>query len=175
MSVNEVVLSLDVASTTGWAVTQKSQNELSLLAMGLVSNKSSKTTLTERMTNLYDAVTSLIATYSPDVVILENTYFKSSVKVLKLLVSLAASCVMAAKNTAPSIRVVVYSSKSARKALGIRSALRNDIKPAVVEVVNKTFGTKLKPKKTDHHDMADACALGIAYFVDDSKCKEYGA
>ncbi len=138
---------------TGWGVIEVSGNRLTHVANGTVGSEAALS-LAERLSQLFDALTAVIAEYSPDEAAVEETFVnRNPSSTLKLGQARGAVLLAPAQSGIP---VAEYPANLIKKALvGNGHADKNQIQ-AMVSIL-------LPGAKTTGADAADALAVAVCH------------
>ena len=112
----------------------------------------------ERMCNLYNRIEEKINLHKVECIIIEDTFFSTNIKVLKVLSQLQG--VIMALCFKHDIMLRLYLPSEWRKIVGLKGKKRAEQKLAAIEYVNNKYGFSLK-KKDD--DIAEAIMINEAF------------
>jgi crossover junction endodeoxyribonuclease RuvC len=150
-----IILGIDPGiGRVGWALIKVEAGKMAALDYGCFET-SSKTELSDRLTEIYDFVTDLIKKHTPDVLAIEQLYFAANSKTA-LVVGEARGVILlaASKSKLPTHS---YTPLQVKQALtGYGRASKNQIQSMVGPILHLT-------KKVTSDDAADALAIAITH------------
>lgn len=144
------IIGVDIASIiTGWSYLDETK-----LLTGIIAT-SKEDTLEKRLLSLYDNFKDIIEKYAPDLIAVENQYFKKNVSTLKILSQARGIIMLVAAQY--NIKLRVIEPTTAKLAItGSGKASKKDVRKSVCE----------KYKIEDiTEDEADAVAIAYAAFL----------
>jgi len=150
------VLGIDPGSETlGWGVVDGSGTRYTLVGFGTVKS-SARDSFSKRLLNIYDGIAEVMATHSPDVVSVEDTFYAVNVGVALKLGQVRGVMLLLAEQR--GIEIAEYSPRLIKQTITGYGAAE---KQQVGQMVKALLGLKEVPTP---HDAADALAIAICHF-----------
>ncbi len=142
-------------ATTGYGIVKKENDEFFCLEYGIISTEKNLSP-SKRLHILSENISSLIKTYSPNILAIENIYFFKNVS-SAIPVSQAKGVVMV---TAEKNKIPVYEFTPLEIKINI-TGYGNAKKNQVQEMIRVTLNLKEKPTPNDAADALGAAISGI--------------
>lgn len=150
------VLGIDPGSETlGWGVVDGSGSKYALVDFGTVKSNT-KEPFSKRLLNIYDGVAEVMATHSPDVLSVEDTFYAVNVGVALKLGQVRGLMLLLAEQR--GLDIAEYAPRLIKQTV---VGYGNAEKQQVGQMVKILLGLKEVPKP---HDAADALAIAICHF-----------
>jgi len=150
------VLGIDPGSETlGWGVVDGSGTRYSLVRFGTVKSNP-RDAFSKRLLNIYDGIAEIMATHSPDVVSVEDTFYAVNVGVALKLGQVRGTMLLLAEQR--GIEIAEYAPRLIKQTI---TGYGNAEKQQVGQMVKALLGLKEVPTP---HDAADALAIAICHF-----------
>ncbi|MBK8304445.1 MAG: crossover junction endodeoxyribonuclease RuvC [Chloracidobacterium sp.] len=150
------VLGIDPGSETlGWGVVDGSGSKYALVDFGTVKSNT-KQPFSKRLLNIYDGVAEVMATHSPDVLSVEDTFYAVNVGVALKLGQVRGLMLLLAEQR--GLGIAEYAPRLIKQTV---VGYGNAEKQQVGQMVKILLGLKEVPKP---HDAADALAIAICHF-----------
>ncbi|HRI03408.1 MAG TPA: crossover junction endodeoxyribonuclease RuvC [Pyrinomonadaceae bacterium] len=150
------VLGIDPGSETlGWGVVDGSGSKYALVDFGTVKSNT-KQPFSKRLLNIYDGVADVMATHSPDVLSVEDTFYAVNVGVALKLGQVRGLMLLLAEQR--GLAIAEYAPRLIKQTV---VGYGNAEKQQVGQMVKILLGLKEVPKP---HDAADALAIAICHF-----------
>lgn len=141
-------------ATVGFGVVDSDKNSMKLLTCGVISTPAN-TTLSSRLDRIYEDMTELITTFSPDVVSIEELFFNTNITT-GIAVSHARGVILLAAYRA-GVQIAEYTPLQVKQSVvGYGRAEKNQ----VIDMVRRILNLPAAPKPDD---AADAVALAICH------------
>ena len=136
---------------TGYAVLNKTGNDISLIECGLVSPKRNKS-ISERLFTIFSETNELIEKFSPDLIVIENVFYGKNVQSAIKLGQAKASIMLSSQKY--QVDMVDYTPREIKQSIvGNGSASKEQVE----FMVKKIF--KLDDKTLKRNDISDAIAV----------------
>ena len=150
------VLGIDPGSETlGWGVVDGSGSKYALVDFGTVKSNP-KHAFSKRLLNIYNGVTEIMATHSPDVLSVEDTFYAVNVGVALKLGQVRGLMLLLAEQR--GIEIAEYAPRLIKQTVvGYGNAEKHQVQEMVKILL------KMKSPPTPH-DAADALAIAICHF-----------
>ena len=150
------VLGIDPGSETlGWGVVDGSGSKYALVDFGIVKSNT-KQPFSKRLLNIYDGVAEVMATHSPDVLSVEDTFYAVNVGVALKLGQVRGLMLLLAEQR--GLGIAEYAPRLIKQTV---VGYGNAEKQQVGQMVKILLGLKEVPTP---HDAADALAIAICHF-----------
>lgn len=150
------VLGIDPGSETlGWGVVDGKGSKYVLVDFGTVKS-STKQAFSKRLLNMYEGVAEVMATHSPDVLSVEDTFYAVNVGVALKLGQVRGLMLLLAEQR--GLEIAEYAPRLVKQTV---VGYGNAEKHQVGEMVRILLGMKKAPAP---HDAADALAIAICHF-----------
>ncbi len=150
------VLGIDPGSETlGWGVVDGKGSKYVLVDFGTVKS-STKQAFSKRLLNMYEGVAEVMATHSPDVLSVEDTFYAVNVGVALKLGQVRGLMLLLAEQR--GLEIAEYAPRLVKQTV---VGYGNAEKHQVGEMVRILLGMKKAPTP---HDAADALAIAICHF-----------
>ncbi len=150
------VLGIDPGSETlGWGVVDGSGSKYALVDFGTVKSNT-KQPFSKRLLNIYDGVAEVMATHSPDVLSVEDTFYAVNVGVALKLGQVRGLMLLLAEQR--GLGIAEYAPRLIKQTV---VGYGNAEKQQVGQMVKILLGLKEVPTP---HDAADALAIAICHF-----------
>ncbi|MGB2751132.1 MAG: crossover junction endodeoxyribonuclease RuvC [Pyrinomonadaceae bacterium] len=150
------VLGIDPGSETlGWGVVDGSGSKYALVDFGTVKSNT-KQPFSKRLLNIYEGVAEVMATHSPDVLSVEDTFYAVNVGVALKLGQVRGLMLLLAEQR--GLGIAEYAPRLIKQTV---VGYGNAEKQQVGQMVKILLGLKEVPKP---HDAADALAIAICHF-----------
>ena len=150
------VLGIDPGSETlGWGVVDGSGSKYALVDFGTVKSNT-KQPFSKRLLNIYDGVAEVMATHSPDVLSVEDTFYAVNAQVALKLGQVRGTMLLLAEQR--GIEIAEYAPRLVKQTV---VGYGNAEKHQVQEMVKILLKMKAVPTP---HDAADALAIAICHF-----------
>ena len=150
------VLGIDPGSETlGWGVVDGSGSKYALVDFGTVKSNT-KQPFSKRLLNIYDGVAEVMATHSPDVLSVEDTFYAVNVGVALKLGQVRGLMLLLAEQR--GLGIAEYAPRLIKQTV---VGYGNAEKQQVGQMVKILRGLKEVPTP---HDAADALAIAICHF-----------
>ncbi len=150
------VLGIDPGSETlGWGVVDGSGSKYALVDFGTVKSNT-KQPFSKRLLNIYEGVAEVMATHSPDVLSVEDTFFAVNVGVALKLGQVRGLMLLLAEQR--GLAIAEYAPRLIKQTV---VGYGNAEKQQVGQMVKILLGLKEIPTP---HDAADALAIAICHF-----------
>ncbi len=150
------VLGIDPGSETlGWGVVDGSGSKYALVDFGTVKSNT-KQPFSKRLLNIYEGVAEVMATHSPDVLSVEDTFYAVNVGVALKLGQVRGLMLLLAEQR--GLAIAEYAPRLIKQTV---VGYGNAEKQQVGQMVKILLGLKEVPKP---HDAADALAIAICHF-----------
>lgn len=150
------VLGIDPGSETlGWGVVDGSGSKYALVDFGTVKSNT-KEPFSKRLLNIYDGVAEVMATHSPDVLSVEDTFYAVNVGVALKLGQVRGLMLLLAEQR--GLDIAEYAPRLIKQTV---VGYGNAEKQQVGQMVKILLGLKEVPTP---HDAADALAIAICHF-----------
>jgi crossover junction endodeoxyribonuclease RuvC len=123
-----------------------------LIAYGLIKT-SSKTQNHKRLLSIYQRICDLITTFKPDVMVIEDSYFRKNVKTLKILNQVRGVVMLVAAQY--DLELIDYTATQGKSVVtGNGGASKDDVRAEVL---------KMYAFDDINEDIADSIALSLTY------------
>lgn len=150
------VLGIDPGSETlGWGVVDGSGSKYVLVDFGTVKSNT-KQPFSKRLLNIYEGVAEVMATHSPDVLSVEDTFYAVNVGVALKLGQVRGLMLLLAEQR--GLTIAEYAPRLIKQTV---VGYGNAEKQQVGQMVKILLGLKEVPTP---HDAADALAIAICHF-----------
>ena len=150
------VLGIDPGSEMlGWGVVDGSGSKYALVDFGTVKSNT-KQPFSKRLLNIYDGVAEVMATHSPDVLSVEDTFYAVNVGVALKLGQVRGLMLLLAEQR--GLGIAEYAPRLIKQTV---VGYGNAEKQQVGQMVKILLGLKEIPTP---HDAADALAIAICHF-----------
>lgn len=150
------VLGIDPGSETlGWGVVEGNGTRYALIGFGTVKSKA-REPFSKRLLNIYEGVAKIMATHSPDVVSVEDTFYAVNVGVALKLGQVRGTMLLLAEQR--GIEIAEYAPRLIKQTV---TGYGNAEKQQVGQMVKALLGLREIPTP---HDAADALAIAICHF-----------
>ena len=150
------VLGIDPGSETlGWGVVDGSGSKYALVDFGIVKSNT-KQPFSKRLLNIYDGVAEVMATHSPDVLSVEDTFYAVNVGVALKLGQVRGLMLLLAEQR--GLGIAEYAPRLIKQTV---VGYGNAEKQQIGQMVKILLGLKEVPTP---HDAADALAIAICHF-----------
>ncbi len=150
------VLGIDPGSETlGWGVVDGKGSKYVLVDFGTVKS-STKQQFSKRLLNMYEGVAEVMATHSPDVLSVEDTFYAVNVGVALKLGQVRGLMLLLAEQR--GLEIAEYAPRLVKQTV---VGYGNAEKHQVGEMVRILLGMNKVPTP---HDAADALAIAICHF-----------
>lgn len=150
------VLGIDPGSETlGWGVVDGSGSKYALVDFGTVKSNT-KQPFSKRLLNIYEGVAEVMATHSPDVLSVEDTFYAVNVGVALKLGQVRGLMLLLAEQR--GLGIAEYAPRLIKQTV---VGYGNAEKQQVGQMVKILLGLKEVPTP---HDAADALAIAICHF-----------
>jgi crossover junction endodeoxyribonuclease RuvC len=150
------VLGIDPGSETlGWGIVEGSGLKYAVVDFGVVKSNP-KHPFAQRLANIYDGVSSVIESFQPDVVSIEEAFFAVNVKVALKLGQVRGVLLLLAEQR--GLKIAEYAPRLIKQTV---VGYGNAEKHQVQEMVKVLLRMKSVPTP---HDAADALAMAICHF-----------
>jgi len=141
-------------ATVGFSIVDKDNGRLSLVSCGVITTPA-HTSLSSRLDRVYDDMTELISTFSPDVMSIEELFFNTNLTTGIAVAHSRGVILLAAYRS--GVQVYEYTPLQVKQAVvGYGRAEKNQ----VMEMVKRIMNLPAVPKPDD---AADAVALAICH------------
>jgi crossover junction endodeoxyribonuclease RuvC len=150
------VLGIDPGSETlGWGVVDGKGSKYVLVDFGTVRSRTEQQ-FSKRLLNMYEGVAEVMATHSPDVLSVEDTFYAVNVGVALKLGQVRGLMLLLAEQR--GLEIAEYAPRLVKQTV---VGYGNAEKHQVGEMVRILLGMKTVPTP---HDAADALAIAICHF-----------
>lgn len=150
------VLGIDPGSETlGWGVVDGNGTRYSLVAFGTVRSNA-REAFSKRLLNIYDGIAEVMATHSPDVVSVEDTFYAANVGVALKLGQVRGTMLLLAEQR--GLEIAEYAPRLVKQTVTGYGAAQ---KQQVGQMVKALLALKEVPTP---HDASDALAIAICHF-----------
>ena len=150
------VLGIDPGSETlGWGVVDGNGSKYALVEFGTVRSNT-KDKFSKRLAGIYDGVSEVIATHSPDVLAVEDTFYAVNAQVALKLGQVRGTMLLLGEQR--GLEIAEYAPRLVKQTV---VGYGNAEKTQVSEMVRILLGLKKIPTP---HDAADALAIAICHF-----------
>lgn len=148
-----IILGIDPGScVTGYGIINDDKRQIHYLDSGCI--RTSKTTLSQRLLQIFNGICELMETYSPDEVAIEQVFMHQNPNSALILGHARGVAMVAAASF--RIHVSEYSARAVKQSLvGYGAAQKEQVKHMVVNI--------LKLNKAPQNDAADALAIAICH------------
>ena len=166
MREEKVILGIDPGlNTTGYGVIDISSGRAKLMEAGVV--RSSSKALSGRIKEIYDGISEVIATFHPDVLVLEQLYSLYKRPVTAILMGHARGAICLAAEQA-GIPVVSYAATKIKKTMTGSGHAPKDQMQRAVKLELRLAQIPEPP------DVADAIAIAFCHFTEAQQTLKFG-
>lgn len=142
-------------SSTGWGMIECFRNDYKLIAKGAVKT-TTKQDFPARLLTIYNAIRSVIETYTPAILAIEKTIYAKNIQIALTLGHVRGLLVLAAVQK--NLAFAEYTPKEIKASI---TGNGNASKLQVQKMVQSLFAMKEMPTP---HDIADALATAMCHF-----------